>query len=106
MIETIDKLGGNQDLTYPVGLITADEVIFTGNNFFVNNSNYLFSVPFWTGSPTHFNNDDACYFFDAESSLAMLFVSAELGVRPVIFLKPDTLKYGTGEANNPFRITE
>ena len=100
---------GNHALTYPVGLITADELSFAGgvngkvSKFYLN-----ISSGFWAMTPSYY------------SSYAYLFYSYTGGVvgsttssgssyatRPVINLKADTLVLGgSGTSNDPYKVTQ
>ena len=111
---------GNKALTYPIGLITADEAIFAGHGggLFNGYYNYQKSSPstyltigqhFWTMTPSG-------YYTPFGSTAWSLYVFAvnmtgyvddgnvydSNGLRPVINLK-NTLKFtGDGTKNNPY----
>lgn len=57
-------------------------------------------------SPNNFNNNNANVRNVNSSGNANNydFVNTSFGVRPVINLKPDSLKSGDGSASNPYRI--
>ena len=101
---------GNKALTYPIGLITADEVAYAGGVASTNNqSYYLFTNSnYWTMSPYHFNSSGYAYvFFMFLGSLNIRDVtSTETGVRPVINLKENTTfeSDGTGTSTNPYVV--
>ncbi len=95
---------GNGALTYPVGLITADEAAMGGLLEQVENyTNYLFT-------------DTLLDFYSVcSSSLALMFTinphitayDASLpyfGLRPVISISPKTKVTGAGTATNPFKV--
>ncbi|MBQ3141958.1 MAG: hypothetical protein IJB82_00435, partial [Bacilli bacterium] len=96
------------DLTYPVGLLTADEVAYAGGVFFLENSSYYLNTgeDYWTMSPNNF------YYSDAEGIIVKLIgilsanaVNAEASVLPVISLKNEAaVKRGTGAYNDPYVI--
>ena len=117
---TVNVSNGNGALTYPVGLITTDELLLGGsgnseylglnNTILIINPNIYLSITsywFWTMTPAatvnYFAimyrgsagcvapNDDPASFFDG-------------GVRPVISLKPDAITGGDGTMNNPFIV--
>ena len=104
-------------LSYPVALITADEVALAGGRGYYNgeyspNSNYYLynGKYFWTLSPSLFgsSNSGACVWTVLPSgSLAPWHnVTYSLGVRPVINLKADTLiTKGDGSSLNPFVVS-
>jgi len=106
---------GNNALTYPVGLITGDEVAYaggvlletTGNFYLRTNSNY------WTMSPYGLilSERQAHVLYvpgGAAASWGLNYgiVTATMGVRPVINLRADTkFKEGTtGTSTNPYEV--
>ena len=113
---TIDSKNGNGALTYPVGLITADELILAGFNTYYSNTsdykdttNYLYTNSvYWTSSPTllHSNgNADIGVIFDT-GYIYVHYANSILGVRPVVSLKPNTAVVITGEGTklNPYVV--
>ena len=109
-IYTIDEFEhGNGALTYPIGLISADEAMFAGipNWNSSNTNNYLYTGEYyWTMSPRRFRNGYAGVFVvDYDGFLNDWRVDNSFGVRPVINLKADTvISSGDGTASNPFVI--
>jgi len=106
-----DENIGNANLTYPVGLITGDEVAFAGGRYDVTyNSYYLYTnEAFWTLTSSHFNGSGAfAWFVGTNGSLdfnCANTVYCTLGVRPVLNLKSDSqVVLGNGSATSPFRI--
>ncbi len=100
---------GNNSLTYPIGLITADEVAYAGGAWNANNTSYYLytNSAYWTMSPYYFVGVSA-YAFDVSSSgyLNNNFVNNSGGVRPVINLKASTIfeMGGTGTSTNPYVV--
>ena len=99
---------GNGDLTYPVGLITADEMVYAGANandsnltFYLNNSNGS-----WSLSPYTFGDGAAVEFrLYSGGGLRGGGVSRGGGVRPVVSLKPGIpISGGDGTASSPYVI--
>jgi len=100
---------GNKALTYPVGLITVDEVNVAGAAGATGNSNYYLytNQVYWTMSP---------YVLDANGYAGMFIVynngrpynssvSSLYGIRPVINLKADTIfSSGDGTTSNPYVV--
>ena len=91
------KVEGNGVLEYPVGLITADEVIYAGGFAGQNNDEYWLytNQNYWTMSPYYFYNSGLsryAYMFIVYSYgyLTRDNVNTAYGVRPVINLKADT----------------
>ncbi len=102
-----DEEKGNGDLTYPVGLITADEIVAAGSGkFATQNSNYYLynGLWYWSLSPSCFYNDYA-HVFHSYSSFGSTGVSYGGAVAPVINLKAEYVQtmIGDGTINNPYR---
>ena len=99
---------GNKALTYPIGLIAADEVVYAGGVYGqINGSYYLYTRQnYWTMSPNCFDGDYARMFFViSDGDLGDGIVRNALGVRPVINLKADTLFTGTGTTTDPYVVS-
>lgn len=98
---------GNQALTYPVGLITADEIIMAGAALNIQNKSfYLYTGrAYWTMSPNAVSrSNSANYYLDSAGYLYHDVVSLPLGIRPVISLA-STIKFsGNGTYNNPYVV--
>ena len=108
---TTDSSIGNKALTYPVGLITYDELVFAGmDQRHINKLSWAYSTQhYWKMSPSYFlaTNGDALewYLNSAGSLYQWNYVAHGLGARPVINLKSDTLiTGGIGTANDPFVV--
>ena len=106
---TTETINGNGNLTYPVGLITADEIAFAGGLLQKDNQFYLGSgMWYYSMSPYDFTGtiDDELYL----SSNGTLFgsngnVSDSGGTRPVISIKPETIiSGGSGTTTDPFIV--
>ncbi len=96
---------GTQSLTYPVGLITADEVIYAGGFDGDNNNSYYLrtSSAYWTMSPYSYSSGRAVVFVvPPNGSISDANVYDANGVRPVINLKADTTFTGNGKSGSPF----
>lgn len=107
---TADSSIGNKALTYPVGLITYDELVFAGmDQRHINKLSWAYSTQhYWTMSPSHFNATDGradeWYLYSA-GFLARNWVTKGRGARPVINLKSDTLiTSGIGTSSDPFVV--
>ena len=91
---TVSSNKGNGALTYPVGMITADEIIYAGadGNFSSNTSFYLYNNYYsWALSPSDF--DGAVAFEFSLTSVGTLYddvVDNSVGLRPVVSLRPGT----------------
>ena len=108
---TTDSSIGNKSLTYPVGLITYDELVFAGmDSRHINKLSWAYSTQhYWTMSPSRF---DVIWGVAGEWSLnsdgyfiSYLNVANSFGARPVINLKANVrISGGTGTANEPYVI--
>lgn len=101
-----DKIG-NGKLTYPIGLLTADEVVFAGARAGVNVSYYLSTgSTWWTMTPSsHGSYNPAGFNVKDTSALSANSVAGNYGVRPVISLKHDVEYYsGSGSSYYPYVI--
>ena len=102
---------GNGELTYPVSLLTADEVAFAGGKAEYDNKEYYLATGqyYWLGSPSDFHSWAAFANGWSVASAGYLYpwrgVSASIGVRPVINLKATTLiSEGNGTTTNPYIV--
>ena len=118
---TADSSTGNGKLTYPIALMTADEVSFAGglyeNNaptwYYYNSANGSSTGDtwWWLLSPDYWYGGNAHVFVVGGSSypgyLSFSYVIGTHGVRPAISLK-SCIKYstGNGSANAPYTIEE
>ena len=99
---------GNGALTYPIGLISADEAMFAGIPWSGSNqNNYLYTGQYyWTMSPYRFNGRYA-YVFDVGGNGTLSnfhSVDSAYGVRPVINIKADVSITGLGTTSDPFKV--
>ena len=98
---------GNKAQTYPIGLITADEVAYAGGVYGINNQSfYLYTnQDYWTMTPYQYNNDGV-YVFSMWSggNLTAGWVNRVYGVRPVINLKADVTISGSGTTTDPYVV--
>ena len=117
---TVDTSTGNGKLTYPIALMTADEVSFAGGvygkdaeTWYYNSANKSSTGEtwWWLLSPYHWFISYANVFFVYGSSrpgyLNDSDVKSAYGVRPAVSLK-SCAKYstGNGSANEPYTIKE
>ena len=103
---------GNSLLTYPVALITADEVVLAGGkfnamnqNFYLNSSNF-----YWTMSPYIFTSHDARARVIGVDINGMMIgwqdVLSIFGLKSVINIRSDVLiSSGDGTMENPYHLT-
>ena len=112
---------GNEKLKYPIGLITADEIVFAGGSFHTNAKSWYYynaslnsitgSVDWWTMSPYAYNflGPLVAMEFIVDGSEGQLYdvvpVSRSNAVRPVISLKSCVYwSKGDGSSTNPYEV--
>ena len=107
------KTDYNGALTYPVGLITADEMVYAGGvyntsngSFYLNNANNQ-----WSLSPFGFNVSSSVEFYlRGDGTITFSNVLGDgtgnpTSVRPVVSLQPEiAITAGAGTAEEPFII--
>ena len=118
---TVDTSTGNGKLTYPIALMTADEVSFAGGlagtnaptwyNYNSANGSSTGSTQWWLLSPSYWSSSYACVFYVGGSSLPGFlgdyFVDDTHGVRPAVSLKSCVkTSGGDGSAGTPYTIEE
>ena len=99
---------GNKALTYPVGLITLDEVVYAGGTYHIANATYYLnnSTQYWTMSPWYFDGVSA----DVGSVYGHGLVSDDysyfvFGVRAAVNLSSVVeITNGDGTKDNPYVI--
>ncbi len=108
---TVNNTIGNGKLTYPVALLTSDELVLSGGVFNVNSLSYVLDgSDFWTMSPGDYayNAFNIAYFLVYDGSMntiGPLSANNKLNVRPSISLKPGQLiTKGTGTELDPYVI--
>ena len=116
---TVDTNTGNGKLTYPIALMTADEISYAGGLYGTNAPTWYYynsangsstgSTYWWLLSPDYWIGSGAGVFVVNGSSypgyLGSYGVNGASGVRPVISLK-SCIKYstGNGSASDPYTI--
>ena len=109
---TTDSSTGNKALTYPIGLISADEAMLAGIpnwNSSGNTNNYLYTEQtYWTMSPFSYSSGGARVFVVwSDGDISDLLVSwADYGVRPVINIRSNVELTGTGSQTDPFVVVK
>ena len=108
---TVSNADGNQALTYPIGLITVDELMLGGLvNGYLNRLSYTYSSEhYWTMSPSRFNATlTAANIFIVHTNgfvYAYYNVANTFGVRPVINLASIVeIESGIGTQNDPYIV--
>ena len=98
---------GNGKLSYPVGLITADEITFAGLPAGkTNNSFYLYTGDYyWAGSPYVFDGSYSFGFYvGGGGSLYGSYVGNDIGVRGVVSLSSESKLLGSGTYNDVYTV--
>ena len=108
---TLTATKGNKSLTYPIGLITADEVAYAGGVNVSNNNYYLLNGSmFWTMSPYDFSSSayvSIVYDDGLRHRGTLIADNAQISssIRPVISIKANTqITSGDGISSNPYVI--
>ena len=99
---------GNKALTYPVGLITADEVAMAGGVWNTSNSSYYLYTNqyYWSGSPNIFNSSYATEFYvNSSGYFYNNYVYNAYGARPVVSLSSKAKLLGSGTYSNPYTVS-
>ena len=104
-----DTKNGNGNLTYKIGLLTADEIAFAGSIAYTyNRSTYLQentgTTWWWSLSPFYFYGSRAYVWYVRSGDLDYGNVSNGNGVRPVISLISSTNVTGDGTSENPYVV--
>ena len=105
---TISSDNGNGALTYPVGLLTADEIILAGvggnnaSSTFYLNTNGIY----WSLSPSYFGYFNAIEFIVNNGLIRNNTVGSSFGLRPAVSLKPgiEFLEGGDGTPLKPYIV--
>ena len=103
-----DTTNGNGALTYPVGLLSTDEIVLAGGWNASNSGYYLYSGQYWwASSPGAFNGSLAYVrrVYSDGNAGSHYGVYGSYGVRPVFNLKAEVLAQGSGTASDPYRIS-
>ena len=107
-----DEEKGNGALTYPVGLITADEIVAAGAKYGVKNSDYYLYRPsnwYWSLSPYSMAKNSNTYIFHVETDghLTCNYGGYTKGaIAPVINLSAEYVStmIGDGTIGNEYRV--
>ena len=96
---TEESRSGNKSLQYPIGLITADEILLASTISYLSSAS-----EYWTMSPKYYDNYAVLFSVDIFSSLLNATSRATFGVRPVINLRADVSITGSGTTSDPFKV--
>lgn len=99
---------GNGNLTYKVGLLTADEVAFAGSVYGVHNrSTYLYengTSVWWTMSPKGYDASYTEVWRVGSGYLNEDSVTSSYALRPAIALVSTVTITGEGTSENPYIV--
>ena len=108
---TVTNETGNQALTYPIGMITVDELYLSGYaNNYLNPLSYVFSSStYWTLSPSYFreqlNRVGVFQSYETGYANGNASVTSNKLVRPVINLNANVeITGGIGTQNEPYIV--
>ena len=104
-----DTTNGNGNLTYKIGLLTADEIAFSGSIAYTyNRSTYLQentgTTWWWSLSPNYFSGDGAGVWSVYSGYLYSDGVNGNRGLRPAISLISSTSVTGNGTSDSPYVV--
>ena len=104
-----DTTNGNGNLTYKIGLLTADEIAFAGSIAYTyNRSTYLQentgTTWWWSLSPSYFGGGYAFVWNVYSGGLYGNYVVGVYGLRPAISLVSSTNVTGNGTSDNPYVV--
>lgn len=106
---TVNTSNGNGALTYPVGLITADEVAMAGGVTDMDNNSYYLHTnqDYWLGTPSFYANIGYAigFYVDSSGSLNSNPIANAYRVRPVISLAAKAQFSGDGTYTNPYTVS-
>ena len=106
---TVNTSNGNGALTYPVGLITADEVSMAGGTTEISNSSYYLYTNeiYWLGTPYQFVRKftSAYEFYVYDGSPEGHAVADAFGARPVVSLSSKAKLSGSGTYDDVYTVS-
>ena len=105
---TVDSKNGNGNLTYPIALLTADEVTLAGHGYYSGTMNSYLSVgQYWfLMSPYSFNSPANVFGINSDGNLAdYYYVGDSFGIRPSISLSSNVyIESGDGTSIDPYIV--
>ena len=111
LFTTSNSLYGNKALTYPIGLITYDELVFAGMTMSsLNKLSYVYTdYSYWTMTPYRYSSYENFAFNYKFSPDGFIndwgWITNTIGIRPVINLKADVkISGGIGTINDPYVV--
>ena len=106
---TVNKINskGNSALTYPIGLITIDELGMAGKSWSESNTSYYLhtGANYWAGSPSGFDGTNVYEFFVFDDGgLYGGTVDDYSGARGVVSLSSESKLLGSGTYNDVYTV--
>ena len=106
---TVDPKNENGKLTYPIGLLTPDEIMLAGGAGGIENDDfYLYTEGnYWSSAPNNFYNNKIVQVYVRYDGLlnGSHIDATSIGIRPAISLKHGySIKSGRGTKEEPFII--
>lgn len=104
---TVTNEKGNQNLSYSISTITADELVYAGmSSGYINRSFYAYTRDvFYTLSPSHFDNNTRIFTHSSNGQLLNTSSTSVVNIRPVInLLGTVEISGGIGTASNPYQV--
>lgn len=104
---TVSAKNGNGALTYPIALLTEDEMMLAGGRRSFNNTNYYLYTGqhYWSLSPYSFSSGAYNFILTSSGRLEDNFVNISYGVRPAISLVPGIdVVNGDGSSESPYEV--
>lgn len=104
---TVDSRNGNGALTYPVAMITGDEVMLAGGSYYNNNSDFYLYIGknYRTLTPYYYSYAVAENFYvSVWKHLGSHSMGSNDVIRPVITLKNKTKVDGIGTLDDPYVV--
>ena len=107
---TVNVSKGNGVLTYPAGLITADEIAMAGGVYGSSNSSYYLytNQNYWSGSPGYFYSSSTVaggFSVGSSGDFSATFVSYARGARVVVSLSSEAKLSGNGTYNDVYTVS-
>lgn len=112
LFTTSSSTKGNKALTYPVGMITGDEVIYAGgrysvanDTYYLNSNQHFYTMSPYASYPASTAPNTYMVAINNSGYVGISTVHGTVGLRPVINLKSTTkITGGIGTASDPYVI--
>ena len=106
--DTSESYGGSYRLK--AGLITADELVYAGEAYYVRGNSYLNigknGMTYWSMTPTEFFDNSASVWLES-NNFTSDYVDTNYAIRPVINISTENMTLtGDGTLDNPYMLEE